>query len=114
MGKYFCAECKFFDDNVLKKQYHCDECGICRAGGKENFVHCNKCGCCYSKSMKDTHRCVQRAMHHNCAVCLEFLFETMKEVIVLPCGHTMHRKCFEEMQLHNRYSCPLCQSPLAI
>uniref|UniRef100_A0A9I9DVM8 E3 ubiquitin-protein ligase MIEL1-like n=1 Tax=Cucumis melo TaxID=3656 RepID=A0A9I9DVM8_CUCME len=26
MGKYFCAKCKFFDDDVSKKQYHCNEC----------------------------------------------------------------------------------------
>ncbi|GKV52330.1 hypothetical protein SLEP1_g58919 [Rubroshorea leprosula] len=81
MGKYFCGECKFFDDNVLKEQYHCDECGICRAEGKENFFHCNKCGCCYSKLKKDTHHCVQRAMHHNCAVCLEVFLPSLSKSI---------------------------------
>uniref|UniRef100_A0A0D2ZS72 CHY-type domain-containing protein n=1 Tax=Brassica oleracea var. oleracea TaxID=109376 RepID=A0A0D2ZS72_BRAOL len=30
MGKYFCSKCKFFDDDLSKKQYHCDDCGICR------------------------------------------------------------------------------------
>ncbi|KAJ1376601.1 Zinc finger, CHY-type, partial [Sesbania bispinosa] len=29
MGNYFCATCKFFDDDISKNQYHCDECGIC-------------------------------------------------------------------------------------
>jgi hypothetical protein len=28
-------------------------------------------GCCYSMLMKDAHRCVERAMHHNCPVCFE-------------------------------------------
>lgn len=28
-------------------------------------------GCCYSREMKDFHRCVERAMHHNCPVCFE-------------------------------------------
>uniref|UniRef100_A0A2P2KUH9 CTCHY-type domain-containing protein n=1 Tax=Rhizophora mucronata TaxID=61149 RepID=A0A2P2KUH9_RHIMU len=44
MGKYFCAVCKFFDDDVSKIPYHCDECGICRTGGKENYFHCKRCG----------------------------------------------------------------------
>ncbi|XP_037492620.1 uncharacterized protein LOC105628011 isoform X5 [Jatropha curcas] len=30
MGKYFCAKCKLFDNDVSKNQYHCDECEICR------------------------------------------------------------------------------------
>ncbi|WRX34693.1 zinc finger protein [Theobroma cacao] len=112
MGKYFCAKCKFFDDNVSKNQYHCNECGICRTGGEENFFHCNKCGCCYSKSMSDAHRCVERAMHHNCPVCFEFLFDTMKDITVLPCGHTMHLECLREMEQHYLYSCPVCSKSI--
>uniref|UniRef100_A0A7N0VC31 Uncharacterized protein n=1 Tax=Kalanchoe fedtschenkoi TaxID=63787 RepID=A0A7N0VC31_KALFE len=112
MGKYFCAKCKFFDDDVSKKQYHCDECGICRTGGKENFFHCTVCGCCYSNSMKNTHKCVEGAMHHNCPVCLEFLFDTMKDINVLPCGHTIHLACLREMEQHYRYSCPICSKSI--
>ncbi|KAI4300346.1 hypothetical protein L6164_033734 [Bauhinia variegata] len=108
MGNYFCFKCKFFDDDVSKKQYHCDECGICRTGGEENFFHCNKCGCCYSKLMKDSHQCVEKAMHHNCPVCFEFLFDTTKDITVLPCGHTIHLGCVTEMERHYQYACPVC------
>ncbi|KAH8505713.1 hypothetical protein H0E87_012794 [Populus deltoides] len=108
MGKYFCSKCKYFDDDISKQQYHCNECGICRTGGKENFFHCNRCGCCYSTLLKDSHNCVERAMHHNCPVCFEFLFETTKDIIVLPCGHTIHLECVKEMQQHFQYACPLC------
>lgn len=108
MGKYFCSTCNFFDDDVSKKQYHCDECGICRTGGKENFFHCSSCGCCYSKTMKGTHRCLEKAMHHNCPVCCEYLFDTTKEVSVLPCGHAMHLECAKQMEQHYRYACPIC------
>lgn len=31
----------------------------------------NVSGCCYSNSLMDSHRCVERAMHHNCPVCFE-------------------------------------------
>ncbi|KAG2674152.1 hypothetical protein I3760_13G121900 [Carya illinoinensis] len=112
MGKYFCTTCKFFDDDTSKNQFHCDECGICRIGGKENFFHCNKCECCYSKSMEDGHQCVERAMHHNCPVCFEFLFDSMKAITVLPCGHTIHDECMEEMMQHFRYSCPICSKSI--
>lgn len=28
-------------------------------------------GCCYSRLLKDSHICVERAMHHDCPVCFE-------------------------------------------
>ncbi|XP_075104383.1 E3 ubiquitin-protein ligase RZFP34-like [Nicotiana tabacum] len=43
----------------------------CRTGGNNNFFHCNRCDCCYSNMMKESHICVERAMHHNCPVCFE-------------------------------------------
>ncbi|XP_024982797.1 E3 ubiquitin-protein ligase RZFP34 isoform X2 [Cynara cardunculus var. scolymus] len=112
MGNYFCQTCKFYDNDVSKNQYHCDQCGICRTGGKENFFHCDKCGCCYSKAIKDTHVCVERAMHHDCPVCSEFLFDTLKDLTMLPCGHTMHLGCLKEMEQHHRYSCPICSKSI--
>ncbi|XP_059430407.1 E3 ubiquitin-protein ligase RZFP34-like [Corylus avellana] len=112
MGKYFCAICKFFDDDTSKIQYHCDECGICRTGGKENFFHCTKCECCISKLMEDGHHCVERAMHHDCPVCFEFLFDTLKGITILRCGHTIHHECVEEMKKHFRYSCPICSKSI--
>ncbi|GAB4842936.1 E3 ubiquitin-protein ligase RZFP34 [Ancistrocladus abbreviatus] len=112
MGKYFCLKCNFFDDDVSKKQYHCDECGICRIGGQDNFFHCESCGCCYVKSLKGAHRCVDKAMHHNCPICFEFLFDTMKDITVLHCGHTIHLECAKDMELHFRYTCPLCSKSI--
>ncbi|XP_043810849.1 probable E3 ubiquitin-protein ligase RZFP34 isoform X4 [Manihot esculenta] len=108
MGRYFCETCKLFDDDTSKKQYHCDGCGICRIGGRENFFHCYKCGCCYSNFLKNSHPCVEGAMHHDCPVCFEFLFESRYNVTVLPCGHTIHEKCLKEMREHCQYACPLC------
>ncbi|XP_010421090.1 PREDICTED: E3 ubiquitin-protein ligase MIEL1-like [Camelina sativa] len=112
MGKYFCSKCKFFDDDLSKKQYHCDECGICRTGGEENFFHCKRCRCCYSKVMEDKHRCVEGAMHHNCPVCFEYLFDSTRDITVLRCGHTMHLECTKDMGLHNRYTCPVCSKSI--
>ncbi|XVE63581.1 hypothetical protein DITRI_Ditri07aG0031400 [Diplodiscus trichospermus] len=108
MGKYFCEACKLFDDDTSKRQYHCDGCGICRIGGRENFFHCYKCGCCYSILLKNSHPCVEGAMHHDCPVCFEFLFESRYDITVLPCGHTIHSECLKEMRDHYQYACPLC------
>ncbi|POO03766.1 43kDa postsynaptic protein [Trema orientale] len=108
MGEYFCDVCKLFDDDISKKQYHCSGCGICRIGGRENFFHCYKCGCCYSMLLKNSHPCVEGAMHHDCPVCFEFLFESLSDITVLPCGHTIHTDCLKEMQEHAQYACPLC------
>ncbi|KAK1298709.1 hypothetical protein QJS10_CPB14g01196 [Acorus calamus] len=65
-------------------------------------------GCCYSVLLKNSHSCVERAMHHDCPVCFEYLFESTNDVSVLPCGHTIHVKCLKEMQQHLQYACPLC------
>ncbi|CAL5371883.1 unnamed protein product [Camellia sinensis] len=40
-------------------------------GGRENFFHCNKCRCCYSVLLKNSHPCVEGAMHNDCPVCFE-------------------------------------------
>ncbi|KAK2433852.1 CHY-type/CTCHY-type/RING-type Zinc finger protein [Trifolium repens] len=112
MGEYFCGTCKFFDDDISKQQYHCDECGICRTGGKDNFFHCKRCGCCYSKELKERHHCIERAMHHNCPICFEYLFDTLRDSSVLPCGHTMHFECVKEMENHRRYKCPVCSKSI--
>ncbi|CAA6655439.1 unnamed protein product [Spirodela intermedia] len=108
MGKYFCEKCKFFDDDVSKNQFHCDGCGICRTGGLEHFFHCTRCGCCYSNALRDSHRCVEKAMHHNCPICFEYLFDSIKDISVLNCGHTIHLDCLKEMHFHLNFTCPIC------
>ncbi|KAM0903684.1 hypothetical protein ACQ4PT_018465 [Festuca glaucescens] len=108
MGKYFCEVCKLFDDDISKQQYHCHGCGICRIGGRENFFHCSKCGCCYSTMLKNSHACVEGAMHHDCPICFEYLFDSTNGVSVLPCGHTIHENCLKEMEEHCQFVCPLC------
>ncbi|XLS69334.1 hypothetical protein HN51_020357 [Arachis hypogaea] len=42
-----------------------------RTGGSENCFHCDKCGCCHSTLLKNSHTCVEKAMHHDCPVCFE-------------------------------------------
>ncbi|KAJ0977865.1 hypothetical protein J5N97_013339 [Dioscorea zingiberensis] len=65
-------------------------------------------GCCYSNILKKSHPCVEGALHHDCPVCFEYLFESTNDVSVLPCGHTIHVNCLKEMQQHLQYACPIC------
>ena len=90
-GSYTCMACNFFDDDTSKKQFHCDECGICRVGGRDKYFHCPVCNCCYGINLRDSHVCVENSMHHNCPVCFEYLFDSIKQIQVLPCGHTIHQ-----------------------
>ncbi|KAF5949314.1 hypothetical protein HYC85_011307 [Camellia sinensis] len=71
-------------------------------GGRENFFHCNKCRCCYLVLLKNSHPCVEGAMHNDCPVCFEYLFESRNYVIVMPCGHTIHESCLKDMHEHYR------------
>ncbi|RDY11070.1 E3 ubiquitin-protein ligase MIEL1, partial [Mucuna pruriens] len=108
MGEYFCNICKFFDDDIEKQVFHCDDCGICRVGGRDNFFHCKKCGSCYSVTLRDKHLCVENSMRHHCPICYEYLFDSLKDTIVMKCGHTMHHECYLEMVKHDKYCCPIC------
>ncbi|GBF97018.1 hypothetical protein Rsub_09491, partial [Raphidocelis subcapitata] len=90
-GRYSCLKCNFFDDNTSKKQFHCEDCGICRVGGRDNFFHCSTCNCCYSLALQESHVCVQNSMHQNCPVCFEYLFDSVRPITVLLCGHTIHQ-----------------------
>lgn len=33
---------------------------------------------------------------------LQFIFDTMKDITVLRCGHTIHLECLKEMEKHYR------------
>lgn len=90
-GRYACRDCNFFDDDTSKQQFHCADCGICRVGGRSNFFHCATCNCCYSTSLQDSHVCVTNSMHQNCPVCFEYLFDSIRPISVLGCGHTIHQ-----------------------
>lgn len=116
-AEYFCEICNFWDDEGLSKMvFHCDGCGICRVGGRDNFFHCDTCGSCYPIECADFHTCVEQAMHQNCPVCLQGLFQSTTEVRVLHCGHTIHQDCLRQLQMSfaglQSLRCPICNSSL--
>ncbi|KAK9808870.1 hypothetical protein WJX72_005504 [[Myrmecia] bisecta] len=107
-GVYTCLKCRFYDDDASKQQFHCNACGICRVGGRDNYFHCHRCGCCYVKNLQDNHKCVENSMRQNCPVCFEYLFDSTMPTAVLPCGHTIHSSCLQEMERNGQLGCPIC------
>ncbi|XP_069313482.1 RING finger and CHY zinc finger domain-containing protein 1 isoform X3 [Eulemur rufifrons] len=104
-GEYYCNICHLFDKD--KKQYHCENCGICRIGPKEDFFHCLKCNLCLAMNLQGRHKCIENVSRQNCPICLEDIHTSRVVAHVLPCGHLLHRTCYEEM-LKKGYRCPLC------
>ncbi|PNW70402.1 hypothetical protein CHLRE_17g718300v5 [Chlamydomonas reinhardtii] len=111
-GRYSCLECSFYDDDLSKECFHCKDCGICRVGGRKNFFHCNTCNCCYAVSLRDSHVCIENSMHANCPVCCEFLFDSIKPINIMLCGHTIHQECLRKMAEHRTYTCPVCSKSI--
>ncbi|KAK4236153.1 hypothetical protein C8A03DRAFT_45799 [Achaetomium macrosporum] len=106
---YYCSICKLWNDDPNKPIYHCPDCGLCRVGqglGKD-FFHCKKCMTCISISSLDKHKCIERSTDCDCPICNEYMFNSPKSVIVMQCGHSIHRLCFEE-HMKTSYKCPLC------
>nr|XP_020445946.1 RING finger and CHY zinc finger domain-containing protein 1 [Monopterus albus]XP_020445947.1 RING finger and CHY zinc finger domain-containing protein 1 [Monopterus albus] len=105
-GEYYCDICHLFDKD--KKQYHCQPCGICRIGPRESYFHCEKCNLCLAQDLHGNHKCVENVSRQNCPVCMEDIHTSRIGACVLPCGHLLHKTCFDDMVRRGVYRCPLC------
>lgn len=106
-GNYVCLICNLFDLDD-RKQFHCTDCGMCRVGGRENYYHCLVCDMCLPIKVKDSHKCIEKVAHDNCAVCLENLHESRIPSHIPPCGHLIHTSCYDQLTQAGHYACPLC------
>eukprot|EP01102_Stenamoeba_stenopodia_P014866 TRINITY_DN4_c0_g1_i1.p1 TRINITY_DN4_c0_g1~~TRINITY_DN4_c0_g1_i1.p1 ORF type:complete len:511 (-),score=85.66 TRINITY_DN4_c0_g1_i1:28-1560(-) len=113
VAKYFCGKCKLWSDDPEKSIYHCDGCGVCRVGLGPgiDYFHCEKCCACLAITMKNSHRCIEQRLKCDCPICFDFMFDSTKEVIIMPCGHAIHRKCYKK-HLETGYQCPVCLKSL--
>ncbi|KAK0747590.1 hypothetical protein B0T21DRAFT_406202 [Apiosordaria backusii] len=106
-ANYYCGICKLWNDDPNKPIYHCSDCGLCRVGqglGKD-FYHCKKCMACIS--MTGEHKCIERSIDCDCPICGDYLFNSMKTVVFMQCGHSIHKRCFE-LHMETSYRCPIC------
>ncbi|KAF1940773.1 hypothetical protein EJ02DRAFT_405804 [Clathrospora elynae] len=107
---YYCDICKLWDNNSKKKIYHCPDCGICRRGeglGKD-FYHCKNCNVCISISHATSHKCLPRATEGDCPICGDHLFTSSTAVVSMPCGHYLHKGCYN-LYMETAYKCPICK-----
>ncbi|CAI6338569.1 unnamed protein product [Periconia digitata] len=107
---YYCDACKLWDNNSAKKIYHCVDCGICRRGeglGKD-YVHCKNCNVCISIAHATSHKCIERATDCDCPICGEWLFNSSTAVVSMPCGHYLHKGCYNQY-METAYKCPTCK-----
>ncbi|KAJ5660785.1 uncharacterized protein N7484_000157, partial [Penicillium longicatenatum] len=113
-AQYYCDICKLWDNDCEKSIYHCSDCGICRIGqglGKD-FFHCKTCCVCLPISIEDTHRCIERSTQCDCPICGDYMFTSPETVVVMRCGHSMHRKCLGEYS-KTSFRCPICNKTIA-
>ncbi|KAF4977701.1 hypothetical protein FZEAL_5795 [Fusarium zealandicum] len=110
---YYCNICKLWENRQNKPIYHCNDCGICRRGmglGKD-FFHCKTCRACISTSIESSHKCIERSTDCDCPICGEYLFTSPKPVVFMGCGHSIHKRCYEQ-HVRVSYKCPICNKSL--
>ena len=59
------------------------------AGNRADYWHCGKCGSCYTVASRATHKCVDRALHSDCPVCMEYLFTSVR----MTHAQSSHQSC---------------------
>ncbi|KAJ3474155.1 hypothetical protein NLG97_g9965 [Lecanicillium saksenae] len=113
-AQYYCNICKLWENRKSKPIYHCDDCGICRRGhglGKD-FFHCKTCRACITTSIESSHKCIERSTDCDCPICGEYMFTSPKPVVFMTCGHSIHKKCYDQ-HMRVSYKCPICNKSLA-
>jgi hypothetical protein len=112
-ARWFCKYCNLFDDSPSKKIYHCPFCNVCRAGRGLgiDYRHCMRCNACVSmdKKHEKRHNCISQKLQGNCPICHEGMFQTIKPLRALRCGHVMHLQCFSMYVRSGQWTCPLCK-----
>eukprot|EP01086_Lenisia_limosa_P002763 TRINITY_DN16777_c0_g1_i1.p1 TRINITY_DN16777_c0_g1~~TRINITY_DN16777_c0_g1_i1.p1 ORF type:complete len:298 (-),score=26.06 TRINITY_DN16777_c0_g1_i1:24-917(-) len=112
MGRaHSCLKCNLFTNDYEFLAFHCDSCGLCRRGKAEDFNHCENCNACINKAAVD-HECSPNKLSSNCPVCQEFLFNSVRPVVFMPCQHPIHRSCLETLLKQGPF-CPLCRKEVA-
>ncbi|KAI8085159.1 zinc-ribbon-domain-containing protein [Halteromyces radiatus] len=111
-ARYYCNKCQFWDDSD-KSIYHCDDCGMCRQGKGLgiDFHHCKTCNVCMEIAIKDTHKCIEHNLECDCPICGEYMFTSTIPVIVMACGHGIHKPCYKK-HIQSSYQCPICLKSL--
>lgn len=66
------------------------------------------CNVCISIAFATTHKCIERATDSDCPICGEYLFYSTTAVVSMPCGHYLHKECYNQY-METAYKCPTCK-----
>lgn len=47
-------------------------------------------------SLQGSHRCIERNTECDCPICGEYLFTSPETVVFMPCGHSIHQRCYNQ------------------
>jgi RING finger/CHY zinc finger protein 1 len=95
-AKNICLKCNIWC-NKIGDMYHCEKCNCCRKGNECDYFHCNKCDLCLSNNCMDNHVCFKYDRKTDCPICLEKIFKSGDDIILLKCNHLLHKNCFNEL-----------------
>ncbi|EMT64587.1 Putative RING finger protein C2F3.16 [Fusarium odoratissimum] len=96
--------CQHYERNVKL------QCFTCMGLGRD-FFHCKTCRACISTSIEGSHKCIERSTDCDCPICGEYLFTSPRPVVFMACGHSIHKKCYEQ-HMKVSYKCPICNKSL--
>jgi hypothetical protein len=107
---YYCGLCRIWENNPQARLYHCPFCNACRLGEGlgQDYFHCMRCDTCISTRFRN-HKCIEQSVEGQCPVCFQSLFDSQSPLRYIPCGHLMHRDCFEEYLQKHDYRCAICR-----
>ena len=74
-------------------------------------------------SLQGSHRCIERNTECDCPICGEYLFTSPETVVFMPCGHSIHQRCYNQhiksyspfifcLSQNRSYRCPTCSRAL--
>lgn len=110
-NKYYCENCIIWHNQG--KSFHCENCQMCYRGKRKHYIHCYNCDICIPRTKWNMHNCeIINNQDTDCPICLENLYKFKRTNITLPCGHTIHQKCYSiykaEFKQTNRFECLFC------
>eukprot|EP00703_Trepomonas_sp_PC1_P001926 JAP94680.1 CHY zinc finger domain-containing protein [Trepomonas sp. PC1] len=103
---YACERCNIFCflSNSLSPCYHCEKCNQCEVGIEMYKTNCQNCNKCFINFQK--HICLKDQV---CPICQDGFENSQDGMIILPCGHYIHRTCRLQLLESQDVKCPICR-----
>jgi len=70
------------------------------------------CNACLAIAGFEEHKCLENKFESNCPICNQNMFNSIKSVSTMLCGHGIHIGCLREYEKTN-FKCPMCSKSIA-